>query len=141
MSEDILCNLPDPVIRADHGLKLGPLGLERFLFLQLLPFGQFLEFRVDVGLFRFVQGQLGEPAFEVNRNRCPVRFGAGDVIDADVIPKDGTGVGVVQFDGGPGESQEGGLGQSVPHVPGVPVDEVVLAPVGLIGDDHDVPPV
>ena len=141
MFEYVLRNLPDPVVCSDHGLELGPLGLELFLFLQFLPFGNFLELRIDVGFFLFVQGQLGEPALIVDRNSCPVRFGAGDVIDADVVPKDGTGVGVVQFDGGASESQEGGLGQGIPHVPGVPVDKVVLAPVGLIGYDHDVPPV
>ena len=39
MFENILCNLPDPVICPDHGLKLGPLGLELFLPFQFLPFG------------------------------------------------------------------------------------------------------
>ena len=32
------------------------------------------------------------------------------------------------------------FGQRVPHIAGVPVDEVVLAAVGLVGDDHDVAP-
>ena len=61
-----------------------------------------------------------------------------DVIDADIVAKHGAGVGVPQFDGCPGEADEGGLGQGIAHVAGEPVDEVVLAAVRLVGDDHDV---
>ena len=37
-----------------------------------------------------------------------------------------------------GEADERGLGQGVPHVARIPVDEVVLAAVRLVGDDDDV---
>ena len=107
-----------PVVCPDHGFKLGPLGLEGLLFFQLLPFGQFLELGIDVGFFLFVQRQLGEPALVVDGDSCPVLFGASDVIDADVVSKDGTGIGVVQFDGRPGESQEGCFGAGRPSCAG-----------------------
>ena len=42
---------------------------------------------------------------------------------------------------GAGEADKRGVGQSVPHVPGEPVYEVILAAVGFVGDDHDVAPV
>ena len=62
------------------------------------------------------------------------------VVDADVVAEHGPGVGVLKLDGRPREADERGVGQRVPHVAGVPVDEVVLAAVRLVGDDHDVPP-
>ena len=43
--------------------------------------------------------------------------------------------------GVPCEPHERGVGQRVSHVTGKPVDEVVLAAVGLVRDDHDVTPV
>jgi hypothetical protein len=42
---------------------------------------------------------------------------------------------------GAGEAHEAGLRQGVAHVAGEAVDEVVLAAVGLVGDDDDVAPV
>ena len=38
------------------------------------------------------------------------------------------------------EANEGGVGQGVPHVAGVTVNEVVLTSVRLVGDDDDVAP-
>ena len=73
-------------------------------------------------------------------HRGAVLHGTLDVVDADVVAKDGPGVGVFQFYGGAGEADEGGVGQGVTHVAGEAVDEVVLAAVGLVGDDHDVAP-
>ena len=43
------------------------------------------------------------------------------------------------LDGSAREPDEGGVGQGVPEVPGQPVDQVVLAAVGLVGNHHDVP--
>ena len=40
-----------------------------------------------------------------------------------------------------GEPDERRVRQGLAHVPGEAVDEVVLAAVGFVGDDHDVPPV
>ena len=67
--------------------------------------------------------------------------GALDVVDADVVAEDRPRVGVGLLDGRAGEADERGVGQRVAHVPGEAVDEVVLAAVGFVGDDDDVPPV
>ena len=45
------------------------------------------------------------------------------------------------LDGRAGEADERGVGQGVAHVAGEAVYEVVLAAVGLVGDDDDVAPV
>ena len=47
----------------------------------------------------------------------------------------------VSLDRRAGEADERGVRQGVPQVAGEAVDEVVLAAVGLVGDDDDVPPV
>ena len=62
-----------------------------------------------------------------------------DVVDADVVAEDGPGVGVGLLDRRPGEPDERRVRERVAHVPGEAIDEVVLAPVSLVGDDHDVP--
>ena len=86
------------------------------------------------------QRQLSEAAFVVDRHRRPVLDGTLDVVDADVVAEDGAGVGVLEFDRRAGEADKGGVGQRVAHVAGETVDEVVLAAVGLVGDNHDVAP-
>ena len=45
------------------------------------------------------------------------------------------------LDGRAGEADKGGVGEGVAHVAGEAVDEVVLAAVGLVGDDDDVAPI
>ena len=87
-----------------------------------------------------VQLQLGQAALVVDRHRGPVLHRALDVVDADVVPEHGARVGVLELDGRSREADERGVGQRVAHVAGEPVDEVVLAAVGLVGDDHDVVP-
>jgi hypothetical protein len=67
-----------------------------------------------------------------------VFYSALDIVDADVVTEDGPGVLIREFDGGAGETDEGGVRKGIAHVAGKTVDEVILAAVGLIGDDHDV---
>ncbi len=76
----------------------------------------------------------------VDRHRGAVLDGPLDVVDVDVVAEDRARVAVGQLDGRAGEADEGGVGQRVAHVAGEAVDEVVLAAVGLVGDDHDVAP-
>ena len=61
-----------------------------------------------------------------------------DVIDADVITKNVTGVAVIQFDRGSGKTDKGGIGQRIAHVASKAGDEAVLAAVGFIGDDYNI---
>jgi hypothetical protein len=85
----------DALLRSDHGLQLRPLALEPFFAGDLLVLGDLLEARVDPRLPRGVQSQLGQPPLVVDRDRCPVLHGLLDVVDADVVPEDGAGVGVL----------------------------------------------
>ena len=138
---DILGDLLDPIFRADHRLQLRPLRLELLLTLHLFALGGFLEIGVDLRLFVLVQGQLRQAAFVVDGHRGPVLNGALDIVDADVIAEHGPGIGVLKFYRCPGESDEGGVGQCVSHMTSKPVDEVVLATVGFVGDHDDIAPV
>ena len=91
-----------------------------------------------VGAADIVEVQLGEAALVVDGHGGPVLDGALDVVDADVVAEDGAGVPVGQLHRGAGEADVGGVRQSVTHVAGEAVHEVVLAAVGLVGDDDDV---
>ena len=138
VSDDVLGDLPDALLCADDRLQLRPLRLQLLLALDFLALGGLFELRVDLRLLTLVEGQFGEAALVVDRHRRVVVDRAPDVVDADVVAEDGPGIGVLELDGCAGEADEGGVGQGVAHVAGVAVDEVVLAAVGLIGDDHDV---
>ena len=140
MVNDVLGYLPDSVGSADDGLQLRPLGLEPLLALDFLSLGGFLEIRVNCWPLGVIKFQPGQAAFVVDGHGGPVLHGTPDVVDADVIPENGPGVGVLQFNGRAGKPNEGSVGQGVPHVPGEAVDKVVLAAVGLVGNDHNVAP-
>ena len=138
--DDVGRYLADPSCGAHDCFKLGPLGLELLLALDLLAFGDLLEVVVDVGPPTVVQGQAGQAALVVDGHGRHVLHGALDVVDADVVAEHGPGVGVLLLDGGAGEADEGSVGQGVAHVGRVAVDEVVLAAMGFIGDHDDVAP-
>ena len=108
------------------------------LLVQLLALGDLLEVLVDLRPLGLVEFDLGQPALVVDPDGGPVLDGPLDVVDVDVVAEDGLGVLVGRLDGRAGEPDERGVGQGVSHVPGEAVDEVVLAAVGLVGDDDDV---
>ena len=137
---DVLGDLTDTLLGSDDGLQLGPLRLELLRAVDFLALGGFLEVGIDVWLLVLVEGQLGESALVVDGHRRLVLHRAPDVVDADVVAEYGAGVGVLELDGRPGKADERGVWQRVPHIAGVAVDEVVLAAVGLVGDDDDVAP-
>ena len=107
MGNDVPGHQLQALVSAHNGFQLRPFGLEPLLALHLFPLGGLLELRVDGRLLFLVQGQLGESALVVDGDGCLVLDRALDVVDADVFSKDGAGVGVLQFDGGPGEANEG----------------------------------
>ncbi len=126
---------------ADHRLQLRPLALQPLLAGDLLALGDLLEVLIDPWLLGLGQIELGEPALVVDRHGRPILDRALDVVDVDVVPEDGAGVSVIQLDRRPREADERRARQSVADVFGESLDEAVLASVGLIGDDDDVPPV
>ena len=128
----------DAVLGADDGLQLRPFGLELLLALDLFPFGGLVEIEVEVRDDRRAQLQLGQAALVVDRHRGAVLDRPLDVVDADVVAEDGARAGVGRLDGRAGEADEGGVGERVVHEARVAVDEVVLAAMGFVGDDHDV---
>ena len=138
VGDDVLGDEMQPLRGAHDGFELRPPGLEPLLAFDLLALGRLLEIRVDVRTRGFVQRQLREAALVVNRHRGAVLHGTLDVVDADVVAEHGPGVGILELDGRAREADERGVGQCVAHVAGVAVDEVVLAPVRLVGDHHDV---
>ena len=138
VGDDVVGDEMQPLCGAHDGFELRPPGLKPLFAFDLLALGRLLEIRVDVRTRGFVQRQLREAALVVNRHRGAVLHGTLDVVDADVVPEHGPGVGVLELDGRAREADERGVGQRVAHVAGVAVDEVVLAPVRLVGDHHDV---
>ena len=96
----------DAVLRTDHRLKLRPPALELLLALDLLALGRFLEFRVDLRPFGFLQLQLRQAALVVDRHRRAVVHGALDVIDADVVAEHRACVRIGLFDRRAGETDK-----------------------------------
>lgn len=76
----------------------GPLGRELLLAILFFPCGDFLELGIDIGQFGFVQTQLGDAAFVVDRHRGLVDERLLDVVDRGVLAEDCPRVGVVLFD-------------------------------------------
>ena len=94
----------NPFLAADECFQRGPLGLELLLAILFFPCGDFLELGIDLGQLGFVQAQLGDPAFVVDRDRRLVDDRLLDVVDRDVLAEDGPRVGVVLLDRRAGEA-------------------------------------
>ena len=141
MLDDVAGDEREPVRSPNNRFELGPLRLELFLAFDLLAFGHLLELGVNLRALLLVEVELRQPALVVDGNGRLVLDRALDVVDADVVAEDGAGVRVLKLDGGSGEADEGCFGEGIAHVRGKAVDEVVLAPVGLVRDDDNVPPV
>ena len=115
----------NPFLRANQCLELRPPGLEPLLVVDLLALGRFFEFLVQFGPLGIVQFQFGQPAFIVDRHRGAVLHRPLDIVDADVVAKDGARVLVCQLDRRAGEADKRRIGQRRAHVPGKAVDEVI----------------
>ena len=137
---DVAGDQREALLRADNRFELGPLRLQLLAAFDLFAFGHFLEADIDRRPLGLVEGELRQPALVVDWHRRPVFDRALDVVDADVVAEHGASAGVGQLDGCPGKADERGVGQRVPHVAGVAVDEVVLAAVRLVGDHHHIAP-
>ena len=140
MRGDVPGDQLEALLRPDHRFELRPSGLELLLAVDLLAFRRLLEAGVDPGTLALVERRLGEPALVVDRHCRLVLDRTLDVVDADVVAEHGAGVGVLKLDRRAGEADERCVGKRIAHVPSKAVDEVVLAAVRLVGDDHDVAP-
>ena len=123
----------------DHRFEGRPLGLEILFLLDLLSFCNLLELRIDLRPLLLVNVDLCETALVIDRDSCLVLDCPLDIVHADVVPEDVPGVLVLLLDRRAGEPDEGRPRKGVPDMAGEPVDEVVLAPVGFVRDDDDVP--
>src|SRR5699024_2102778 len=84
---------------------------------------------------------LDQPGLEVDGHGGAVGPGTGEVVDVDHIAEDRAGIALGGVHRGAGEGQQGGVGQCVLQVPGVAVEVVVVAAVGLVDEQDDVGPV
>ena len=79
----------------------------------------------------FAEFDFGEAAFVEDAHGGPILDGLGDVVDVDVVAKDGGGVDVRFFDGGAGEAEVGGVGQGIAQIFGEAVDDFLADDVAL----------
>ena len=131
----------EALLCADQRLDGSPLRLQLLLPLFLFAFRNLLELGVELWALALVERDAGQPALVVDGDGSAVLNGALDVVDGDVIAEDRPRILVAGLDGCTGEADERGVRERVTQVPREPVDEVVLAPVRLVGDDDDVAPV
>ena len=96
----------DAVLRTDDGFELRPLALELLLAFDLFALGDLFELRVDLRPLGLLQFQLGEPALVVDRHGRAVRDRPLNVVDTDVVAKDGARVGVGLLDGRAGKADK-----------------------------------
>ena len=109
-----------------------------------LAFGVLVEFGLLEDLAEFVGEvlvddlELGDPVLVVERDGGAVLDGVTEVVDRDVVAELLAGQLLAVDERRAGEAHERGVGQRLAHVEG---ERVVLAAVGLVGDDDDVGPV
>ena len=152
MLHQVLGDEGEPLVGADERLDARPFALQPVLLGLGVVLGQFGDLGVDLRLLVLVEFDPRQSALVVDRHGRAVLDGAADVVDVDVVAEDGGRVDVFLLDRRSGEADEGSVGQGVAQVLGEAVGdfaglaveprvEPVLAPMRLVGDDDDVPPV
>ena len=135
---EIFGDQSDPLGITDECLQSGPLGLELLTASLLLALGDLLELLIQLRELRGIEPQLGDPALVVDRHRCLIGDRPLNVVDGDIIPEDRPGIGIGLLNRGPGESDKRCMGHRISHVTGEAVDQIILAPVGFVGDDDNI---
>lgn len=87
----------NPLLTADECFPRDPLRFELLLSILVFPFGDFLELGIDLRQFGFVQAQLGDSVFVVDRHRALVDHRLLDVVDRDVLAQRGPRASVVIY--------------------------------------------
>src|SRR5690606_21647277 len=136
--DNVACDDGEPLLGADHGFELRPLGLELLLAVDLFALGRLLELRIDLRPLGLIEPELRESALVIDGHGGAVLHGALDVVHADVFAEYRPGVGVRQLDRRAREANERGVRQGVAHVSRKAIDEVVLAAMGFVSNHDDV---
>ena len=157
MCHDVVAEGGDSGIGAKHALHLA-----QHLFALLDGLRGALRFEKVVGGVNQCQGvlvqlQMHNPAFVVHRPRGAVLYGLGHIVDIDVVAEDLPGVPILGGNRRSGKANEGGVGKRVPDDSGITnynsglllagfvfahddsLIKPILAAVGLVRHDHDVP--
>ena len=136
MAHQVGGDLVEPVLAGDEVVLPGEAPRERVLFV-LVQIRPRRCTRGDlVAQFLVRELQLGHPVLVIERHRRAVVDRLGEVVDRDVIAEHLAGALFLAGDQRrAGEADEGGVRQRLAHVRG---ENVVLAAMGLVGDDDDV---
>ena len=135
VGHDVLGDDFEPVVAGDEVVFAAEVALQPPLlgFVQLGGFEDALDVLVEVLVGDL---QLGDAVLVVERDGRAVLDRLAEVVDADVVAEDLAGPLLLALDQRrAGEAEEGRVRQGVAHVEG---EGVVLAAVGLVGDDDDV---
>ena len=99
MFDNVTRHERDTLVRADHRFQPRPFGLELLFDLDLFAFGHFFKLGVNPGALVFAQFEFGEPAFVINADGRAILHCTLDVIDVNVIAKDGGRAAIRRLDG------------------------------------------
>ncbi len=141
MIHDILGDLTDTLLTSNDGLHPGPFAFKLLFLANLFTLGRLFKIRVDLRAFNITQFQLGQTAFVEDAHRGAVVNRLLNVINIDIIPEHSPGVLVLEFNRRAGKADERRIRKSIAHMSGKTIDKVVLTPVGLIRDHHNIAPV
>jgi len=106
--------------------------------LDLFTLGDLFKFGIELGSLRFLEFQFRKSTLVIDWDGCSVLHCPLDIVDADIVTKNSTGVLIGQFDRGACETDKRSIWQRLPHMPGKAVDEIVLAAMRFICDNDDV---
>jgi len=138
MLDYILSNELYPFLCADNCLELSPLGFKLFFPFKFFALCNLFKFRIDFRFFTLIEVKLGQAAFIIDGNRGLVFNRPLNVIDADIISENCSGISIGSFEWSSGKSYKRSSGQSISHMPGITVNKIILAAVGFIGYDHNI---
>ena len=157
MVQNVIHQRGDGLVRPQNGLHLAQLLFAFFDDVRVGILRHQVIFRVDKPQGVFVQLQVDDPAFVVDRTGGAVLHCLGHVVDVDIVAEHVPGTAVPGGDGRAGKADVGCVWQAVaddagranggPHLQlalfilagDQLFGEAILAPVGLIRHDHDVP--
>src|SRR5690606_23645027 len=73
--DNVACDDGEPLLGADHGFELRPLGLELLLAVDLFALGRLLELRIDLRPLGLIEPEPRAPARAIGGHRGTVLHG------------------------------------------------------------------